>query len=94
MRGLKGLKEAVTRQLCQYLDSHPVMANAVVSHLLQTKYGIEVPPTHYYSPLPDVKTLLKRADGWNRASALTGINMNTAKQCQLLDNLERVRELA
>jgi len=46
------------------------------------RLGFHVTPNHYYQPIPDTKKL--KDDLWSEHSALVGIDLNQAKQLELL----------
>ena len=53
--------------------------------------GIHVTPVHYYSPVPDTGTLPEAL--WNKRSSLGGVDMNEARQLELLrDAFPRFRD--
>ena len=49
---------------------------------LWQEHGYHVTPVHHYQPIPDTRTL--RDDLWCRPSQLVGIDMNEARQLELL----------
>ena len=48
------------------------------------KHGFHVTPVHFYEPIPDTQSLPERL--WSQPSELVGIDMNTARQLDLLRN--------
>jgi hypothetical protein len=46
------------------------------------QHGFHVTPVHFYQPIPDTRTLPETL--WNRPSKLVGIDMNEARQLELL----------
>ena len=46
------------------------------------KFGFHILPIHFYSPIPDTRTL--KADLWSKPSELVGIHINEAEQLELL----------
>lgn len=49
---------------------------------LWQSFGFHITKNHYYSPIPDTRTL--KNDLWSRFSKLIGIEMNEGKQIKLL----------
>ena len=49
------------------------------------KHGFHLTPNHFYSPLPDTRTLTD--DFWERESEMIGVDMNTATQLHFLTNV-------
>jgi hypothetical protein len=62
-----------------------------ITRLFQFWYDLPVPPTHYYSPLPNVAALRTRVGRWYSASEMPGITLDVAAQSQLLHDLSRYR---
>lgn len=70
----------------------PLMVKAAKSELLKLwgnlafdvfqKIGIHVTPVHYYEPIPNTAAL--RKDLWEKRSGLVGVDLNEAKQLELL----------
>lgn len=54
---------------------------------LAQDYGLQLLPAHYYSPVPQTKSL--PGDTWTRCSELPGVRANAQKQLALLATLAR-----
>ena len=75
-------------------DSSAAEAAALVSHMVETGEGTEeclklkcLPmPVHFYSPVPDIDDLRARRV-WARRSPLSGINLRSESQLELLRSL-------
>jgi hypothetical protein len=52
--------------------------------LFQKRYNLFVPPTHYYSPLPDIQKLLDTVPSWYKPGCFEGIDWNLDKQKSFL----------
>ena len=61
----------------------------LVTRFFQFWYELPVPPTHYYSPLPDVSTVRTGVGRWYSPSEMPGITLDEAAQSQLLSELSR-----
>jgi hypothetical protein len=59
------------------------------SQFFQAWYDLPFPPTHYYSPLPDLPTVRKHFSRWYRESEMPGITMRWESQRALLEDLKR-----
>lgn len=53
----------------------------------QTWYDLPFPPTHYYSPLPDVKLVKRNSRRWFKEDDPPGLDWNPTGQKQLVDAL-------
>jgi hypothetical protein len=51
------------------------------------KAGLYLTRRHFYSPIPDTRLLKNRRDLWESEYDLTGVNLNEARQLEVLDNL-------
>jgi predicted O-methyltransferase YrrM len=59
-----------------------------VSRMFQLWFEMRYPPTHYYSPLPDVAELKRNVDRWYKEGEYSGIDWNLEEQKSLLQQLE------
>ncbi len=51
------------------------------------KRGLHITPVHFYQPLPDAREL--SSYGWDRVSAMPGLDLREKGQLELLDRLSR-----
>ena len=51
------------------------------------RLGIHVLPVHYYTPIPDTRTLRKKENLWSRELPLFGIDLNVEEQKHLLETI-------
>jgi len=58
-----------------------------IDSIFQDVYKLPFPPTHYYSPLPDVAGVKDRLRRWYRESEFRGISWDLPKQIGLLSRL-------
>lgn len=53
-------------------------------HRLALKFGIQIVPASYYSPVPDLRELQGMVDVWARKSSLPGIHVDLDQQVRIL----------
>jgi predicted O-methyltransferase YrrM len=59
----------------------------LVSLAFQLWYEMPVPPTHFYSPLPDISDVKRNLHRWYREDNLTGVRMDLDRQKDFLESL-------
>jgi predicted O-methyltransferase YrrM len=57
----------------------------------QWRYGVPVPLTHYYSPLPDLRAVRRTLPRWYREGSYTGLDLDPPGQLALLERLAAYR---
>lgn len=82
-----GLLHRAVRRLCLIARESPAIASRI-NWIFQIWYDLPFPPTHYYSPLPDVRSLKKDRSRWYKEDTSPAIDWN------LLGQLEFARSLA
>jgi hypothetical protein len=61
--------------------------NRVVDKAFQEYYRLPFPPTHYYSPLPDLPSVKRNLSRWYKQSDSPGIDWNLGGQLKLAEDL-------
>src|SRR5438552_11047042 len=61
----------------------------LLDRLFTSWYQIPVPPTHFYSPLPDINSLRRNYDRWHREGDFRGMNFSLDEQCAFVAKLEK-----
>lgn len=51
------------------------------------RFGIQVVPNHFYSPVPDTRDLARRRDLWDTDSDLAGMDLNAPGQMEFLETV-------
>ncbi len=59
----------------------------LVNRLFEIWYDMPFPPAHYYSPLPNVRSLKKNLSRWYKEDASPGIDWNLHHQLELIEQL-------
>jgi predicted O-methyltransferase YrrM len=59
----------------------------LVSRLFEIWYDMPFPPAHYYSPLPDIRSLKKNLPRWYKEDTSSGVDWNLQGQLDLLEHL-------
>jgi predicted O-methyltransferase YrrM len=59
----------------------------LVSRLFEIWYDLPFPPAHYYSPLPDIRSVKKNLPRWYKEDTSPGIDWNLPGQLELLEHL-------
>jgi predicted O-methyltransferase YrrM len=59
----------------------------LVNRLLEVWYDMPFAPAHYYSPLPDIKSLKKNLPRWYKEDTSPGVDWNLQEQLELLEKL-------
>src|SRR5215471_4907180 len=66
-----------------------------VGEIFRHYYGLPFPPTHYYSPLPDLPAVKKKLARWYKESSSPGIYWNLGEQIELAEKIAQyAHELA
>lgn len=60
----------------------------LVNRLFEVWYDLPFPPKHYYSPLPDLRSLKQNLPRWYKEDTSPGIEWNLQQQLELLENLK------
>ena len=63
------------------------ITSTVVNEVIRRRYGIVVPLEHYYSPMPDVRSLKASGSSFLIASKLSGIDLRVQQQLHNLVSL-------
>ena len=58
-----------------------------VRRLFEICYDLPFPPTHYYSPLPDVRAVKNNLQRWYKEDTAPGIDWNLQQQLELVEQL-------
>jgi Methyltransferase domain len=85
---MKRIKRAVKQIIYAWLKRHPTMIDRMLEEGMRIRFGIPVPPTHYYSPLPDLPGLKQRLSRWYREGNLEGLDWNIDRQVAFVRQLE------
>jgi predicted O-methyltransferase YrrM len=59
----------------------------LVSRLFEIWYDMPFPPSHYYSPLPDIRSLKQNLPRWYKEDTSPGVEWNVQEQLELLEQL-------
>jgi predicted O-methyltransferase YrrM len=59
----------------------------LVSRLFEIWYDMPIPPTHYYSPLPDVRVVKQNLPRWYKEDTAPGVDWNLQEQFDLIEKL-------
>lgn len=78
----------ISRIILYAVEKYPQIAEQLVAQKLQTRYQIPFPPTHYYSPLPDIPSVKSRSTRWYHKETLEKIPFDPVKQQDLLNQLK------
>jgi len=63
------------------------VVNRVVDKIFRARYHLPFPPTHYYSPLPDLPSVKRNLSRWYKQSESPGIDWNLPGQFKLAEDL-------
>jgi hypothetical protein len=63
------------------------LANRIVDKFFREYYRLPFPPTHYYSPLPDLPSVKRNLSRWYKQSQSPGIDWNLPGQFRLAEHL-------
>ncbi len=58
-----------------------------IGEIFRHCYGLPFPPTHYYSPLPDLPAVKKKLARWYKESSSPGIDWNLGEQIELAEKI-------
>ena len=83
---MKRIAEGTVGRIVRPLRSIKVL-DWLASRAFQVWYEMPVPPTHYYSPLPDIPQVKKNLHRWYREDNLVGMQMDLDGQRALLESL-------
>jgi predicted O-methyltransferase YrrM len=61
--------------------------NRMVDKIFRHQYHLPFPPTHYYSPLPDLPSVKRNLSRWYKQSESPGIDWNLPGQFKLAEDL-------
>lgn len=86
-RYMKRIARAIVDRAIRSLKSIR-MFHPLASRAFQIWYEIPFPPTHYYSPLPDMHLVKRNLGRWYREADLTGVRMDADEQLGLLEKLK------
>ena len=56
-----------------------------IDQVFARRYSLPFPPTHYYSPLPDLTLVKSNFQRWYKESQAPGIDWNFEEQCRLTE---------
>jgi predicted O-methyltransferase YrrM len=73
-------------RVCREARTTPLV-NRVVDKVFQEYYQLPFPPTHYYSPLPDLPSVKRNLSRWYKQSDSPGIDWNLEGQFKLAEDL-------
>jgi predicted O-methyltransferase YrrM len=59
----------------------------LVSRLFQVWYDMPFPPVHYYSPLPDIRSVKRNLPRWYKEDISPGIDWNVQEQLELAKHI-------
>lgn len=65
----------------------PQFLNNLLDKLFQKRYGLPFPPTHFYSPIPDLDLVKKNQARWCEPDISPGIDFNAPGQVKVLKSL-------
>lgn len=85
---MKRLEKIISRTMHYAVKKYPRLGEELVEKTLQIRYEMPFPPTHYYSPLPDIPNVKRRLTRWYHKESLEGISFDATKQQALLDQLK------
>lgn len=54
---------------------------------MNLRYEMPVPPTHYYSPLPNIPSVKNNLQRWYKSGSFTGVDFSLDKQQDLVERL-------
>src|SRR5262245_19950943 len=89
--GMKRIKRAVKLTISAWLKKHPTVVDRMLEEGMRIRYGMPVPPTHYYSPLPDLPVVKQRLSRWYREGNVEGLDWNLDRQIAFVQELEVYR---
>jgi hypothetical protein len=81
------LRQSIARWLLRLRGN--ARAERFVAQSFQRWYDLPAAPTHFHSPLPDIRTLTAHMSRWYRESDLPGIKLHDSAQLALLKELEK-----
>jgi hypothetical protein len=73
-------------RVCRETRTIPLV-NRVVEKVFREYYRLPFPPTHYYSPLPDLPSGKRNLNRWYKQSESPGIDWNLGGQLKLAERL-------
>jgi predicted O-methyltransferase YrrM len=59
----------------------------LVSRLFEVWYDMPFPPSHYYSPLPDIRSVKRNLPRWYKEDTSPGVDWNLQEQLELIEHL-------
>ena len=80
-----GVRSLVRRLLLKGRGNRRI--EPLVNRLFEIWYDMPFPPAHYYSPLPDLRSVKKNLPRWYKEGASLGVDWNVQKQLELLEQL-------
>ena len=83
MRKVRGLSRKL---LLKARDNDRI--DPIVKRLFEVWYDMPFAPTHYYSPLPDIRSLKQNLPRWYKEDTSPGIDWNVQEQLDLLEQLK------
>lgn len=66
------------------LNKNNLKRAALEVHKLGVKLGVQILPSHYYSPVPKIVELKRTVDVWAKPSELSGVAFDLDEQCESL----------
>jgi predicted O-methyltransferase YrrM len=81
-------KRIITRVILKLFEKYPTFAELLANTALQMRYALQYAPTHYYSPLPDIRAVKDKLSRWYKRGTFEGIDINLNNQKSFLGQLK------
>ena len=83
------LADRVVQKFIRAWFHAPSEHDVALDDIFQRRYAFPFPPTHYYSPLPDIAAVKRNLRRWYKQSETPGMDWNLPGQLKLASELER-----